>query len=156
MILWGELLHALTFHAQCWKMSKHTLKILRCSNRKIFKVCLIIFQRYAWKVNTEKWQKLISLTVVNAKESIFQNSVKCSINFSFSIYLKHFISSCLTDLHGWNTADGGAFRTLPGIYVGVFFCKNSEQFLPVNYLRSKSLSYRERQLEILHCQTGNH
>ena len=31
------------------KMAKHTLKILRCEHRKIFKVCLAIFQRYAIK-----------------------------------------------------------------------------------------------------------
>ena len=43
------------------------------------------------------------LTVVNKKESLFQNSVKYSIKFSFSIYFKLFMSSCLTDLHGWNT-----------------------------------------------------
>ena len=42
------------------------------------------------------------LTVVN-KKSKFQNSVKYSIKFSFSIYFKLFMSSCLTDLHGWNT-----------------------------------------------------
>ena len=27
-------------------MAKHTLKILRCEHRKIFKVCLAIFQYY--------------------------------------------------------------------------------------------------------------
>ena len=43
------------------------------------------------------------LTVVNKKESIFQNSVKYSIKFSFGIYFKLFMNSCLTDLHGWNT-----------------------------------------------------
>ena len=30
-------------------MTKHTLKILRCSHRKIFKACLAIFQRYEIK-----------------------------------------------------------------------------------------------------------
>ena len=30
-------------------MAKHTLKILRCKHRKIFKVCLAIFQHYAIK-----------------------------------------------------------------------------------------------------------
>ena len=30
-------------------MAKHTLKILRCSHRKIFKVCLAIFQHYEIK-----------------------------------------------------------------------------------------------------------
>ena len=34
---------------QCCKMAKHTLKILRCSHHKIFKVCLAILQHYAWK-----------------------------------------------------------------------------------------------------------
>ena len=31
-------------------MAKHTLKILRCEHRKIFKVCLAIFQHYEIKV----------------------------------------------------------------------------------------------------------
>ena len=30
-------------------MAKHTLKILQCSHRKIFKVSLAILQHYAWK-----------------------------------------------------------------------------------------------------------
>ena len=30
-------------------MAKHTLKILRCEHRKIFKVCLAIFQHYEKK-----------------------------------------------------------------------------------------------------------
>ena len=30
-------------------MAKYTLKILRCSHRKIFKVCSAIFQHFAWK-----------------------------------------------------------------------------------------------------------
>ena len=30
-------------------MAKHTLKILRCEHRKIFKVCLTIFQHYEIK-----------------------------------------------------------------------------------------------------------
>ena len=30
-------------------MAKYTLKILRCSHRKIFKVFLAILQHYAWK-----------------------------------------------------------------------------------------------------------
>ena len=30
-------------------MAKHTLKILRCSYRKIFQVCLAIFQHYEIK-----------------------------------------------------------------------------------------------------------
>ena len=34
-------------------MAKHTLKILRCEHRKIFKVCLTIFQHYAIKVKKE-------------------------------------------------------------------------------------------------------
>ena len=32
-----------------FKMVKHTLKILRCSHCKIFKLCLTILQHYAWK-----------------------------------------------------------------------------------------------------------
>ena len=31
------------------KNGKHTLKILRCLYRKIFRVCLAIIQDYAWK-----------------------------------------------------------------------------------------------------------
>ena len=31
------------------KIAKRTLKILRCEHRKIFKVCLAIFQHYAIK-----------------------------------------------------------------------------------------------------------
>ena len=30
-------------------MTNHTLEIFRCSHRKIFKVCLAIFEYYAWK-----------------------------------------------------------------------------------------------------------
>ena len=30
------------------KMVKHTLKILRCEHRKIFKACLVIFQHFPW------------------------------------------------------------------------------------------------------------
>ena len=37
------------FHASFWKMTKHTSKILRCEHRKMFKVCLAIFQLYEWK-----------------------------------------------------------------------------------------------------------
>ena len=36
------------FHT-CWKMVKHTFKFLQCSHRKISKVCLTIFQHYAWR-----------------------------------------------------------------------------------------------------------
>ena len=35
-------------------MAKHTLKILWCSHRKIFKVCLAILQHYAWKAQKLK------------------------------------------------------------------------------------------------------
>ena len=34
------------FYSSCWKIAKHTLKILRCLHRKIFKVSLTIFQHY--------------------------------------------------------------------------------------------------------------
>ena len=33
-------------------MVKHALKILPCSHRRILKVCLTVFQHYAWKVQT--------------------------------------------------------------------------------------------------------
>ena len=36
-------------HAQLKKIAKLFLKILCCSYRKIFKVCLAVFQYYAWK-----------------------------------------------------------------------------------------------------------
>ena len=45
-------------------MAKHTLKILRCECRKIFKVCLAILQHYAWKDEnmskslTKIWKKI--------------------------------------------------------------------------------------------------
>ena len=35
-------------------MAKHTLKILRCEHRIIFKVCLAILQHYAWKGQKKK------------------------------------------------------------------------------------------------------
>ena len=34
-------------------MAKHTFKILRCEHRKIFKVCLAIFQHYEIKGSKE-------------------------------------------------------------------------------------------------------
>ena len=37
------------FYVSCCRMAKYTLKISRCSHRKIFKVCLTILQHYAWK-----------------------------------------------------------------------------------------------------------
>ena len=36
-------------------MAKHSLKILRCEHRKIFKVCLVIFQHYAIKGFKTSW-----------------------------------------------------------------------------------------------------
>ena len=38
-------------------MVKHTLKILRCEHRKIFKVCLAIFQHYAITVLKEAFKR---------------------------------------------------------------------------------------------------
>ena len=35
------------FYAQCWKMTKLTLKIVRCLHRNISKVDLAIFENYA-------------------------------------------------------------------------------------------------------------
>ena len=40
-------------------MTKHTLKILRCEHRKIFKVYLAIFQHYEWKVNQVNISKIL-------------------------------------------------------------------------------------------------
>ena len=42
------------FHAYCLKMTKQTLKILRFPHRKIFKVCLAIFQHYQGQVYIAK------------------------------------------------------------------------------------------------------
>ena len=41
--------NSLTLYCMMLKMAKHTLKILRCEHRKIFKVYLPIFQHYAIK-----------------------------------------------------------------------------------------------------------
>ena len=35
-------------------MAKHTLKILRCEHRKIFEVCLAIFQHYEKGLNKSR------------------------------------------------------------------------------------------------------
>ena len=48
------------------KMAKHTLKILQGSHRKTFKVCLTIFQHYAW----------------NGLRSVFPLSRSCNLNQS--------------------------------------------------------------------------
>ena len=40
------------FHVHCWKMAKHTFKILQCSRRKVFKVSLVIFNIMHETVNT--------------------------------------------------------------------------------------------------------
>ena len=40
--------------SQCWKMAKHTSKILQCSHRKIFKVGLAIFQHLCMKAFIHK------------------------------------------------------------------------------------------------------
>ena len=39
-------------------MAKHTLKILRCEHRIIFKVCLAIFQHYERKGSWEPWHEM--------------------------------------------------------------------------------------------------
>ena len=44
------------FHLYCWKVVKHTLKILQCEPRK-GKVCLEIFQYYARKDQREEGKK---------------------------------------------------------------------------------------------------
>ena len=54
-------------------MVKHVLKILQCEHRKIFKVCLVIFQRYAWKGEHES--EPIATEFKPAKPFRFQEQV---------------------------------------------------------------------------------
>ena len=61
-------------------MSKHTFKVLRCSHRKIFKVCLAIFQHY---------MKGLILPFENNKffekvEKSFGNAIKKKLHYEFS------------------------------------------------------------------------
>ena len=42
-------------------MAKHALKILWCSHRKIFKVCLAIFQHYERKVYQHEKHSFLNL-----------------------------------------------------------------------------------------------
>ena len=49
-------------------MAKHTLKILRCLRRKIFKVCLAILQHYALKGLTHD---ISNLDVLIQKKMLF-------------------------------------------------------------------------------------
>ena len=42
-------------------MAKHTLKILRCEQRKIFKVCLAIFQHYEIKGYAIVFRKVLKI-----------------------------------------------------------------------------------------------
>ena len=51
-------------------MAKHTLKILQCSHRKIFKVCLAILQHYVWR------QDVSALTIRKFSSYLFMKSVK--------------------------------------------------------------------------------
>ena len=39
----------ITFMRNVDQMVKHTFKILLCEHRKIFEVCMVIFQYYTWK-----------------------------------------------------------------------------------------------------------
>ena len=42
-------------------MAKHNLKVLRCEHRKIFKVCLAIFQHYEIKGYTKHFHGKFSM-----------------------------------------------------------------------------------------------
>ena len=71
---------------KCCEMVKHTLKILRCSCSKIFKVCLAILRHYAWKgyiVQTLKKCLLRKITgkIMAVKPSYVKLNIKRSSNY---------------------------------------------------------------------------
>ena len=39
------------FHERCGKMTQYTVKILQCSQTKIFTIRLAIFQHYTYELN---------------------------------------------------------------------------------------------------------
>ena len=60
-------------------MAKHTLKILRCQHRKIFKVCLAILQHYARKGDckgTQSHNHFVRKRILNHLAKL----VSCGIN----------------------------------------------------------------------------
>ena len=66
------------------KKAKHTLKIFRCEQRKIFKVCLAIFQHYLWKGQSERTKIL----------EIFLSSLKATNNLRDSWFSFYYSLSC--------------------------------------------------------------
>ena len=66
-------------------MAKHTLKILPCSHREIFKGCLAIFQHYEIKDFKESitwylhWKKVTNKKLVKACRSILQKINKTQL-----------------------------------------------------------------------------
>ena len=68
-------------------MAKHTLKILRCEHCKIFKVCLAIFQHYAWKVKSNLLCEVIFPT--NPSFLVFKNtfSIRWPPNWNKRTYI---------------------------------------------------------------------
>ena len=52
-------------------MAKHTLKILRFSHRKIFKVCLAIFQHYEIRVKEHLYHPNLILSFSESINSLF-------------------------------------------------------------------------------------
>ena len=70
------------FYAWLWQMVKHTLENLRCSHRKIFKICLGIFHHYAWK----GWQAFFQ-ALKTRKNSILNWVMKLSLFLCFFSYL---------------------------------------------------------------------
>ena len=51
LLFWSQFVNSMSSHFKplMLEMTKNTLKILRCSQRKIFKVILVIFRHYAQK-----------------------------------------------------------------------------------------------------------
>ena len=68
------------------KMAIHTLKILQYSHRKIFNVCLAIFQYYAWEVKINiNHGTLLMIQQVSCAQVVYnrrQHSKPCALIFS--------------------------------------------------------------------------
>ena len=76
-----------------WKMARHTLKILRCGNRNIFKVCLVIFKQYAWKGEVSECRSECKFETSPKKDLILDVIFgNCNI-FGAAASGKHFRSS---------------------------------------------------------------
>ena len=55
----------------CCKMAKHTLKILRCEHRKIFKVCLAILQQACNFIKKETLVQVFSCELCKISKNSF-------------------------------------------------------------------------------------